>query len=138
MPNVKRNKIGDGDSRFYENIRDKTNMLSDEQKTSILSEEEVQYYDKITNEEIDYWLAEFQYLEGIDIYSAAAVAVASLAQAVGEGTVKKDEVIMLNITGGGESLTKEHHKVVYAKPNLVIDPETDEKEIISKVENLFK
>ncbi len=93
---------------------------------------------KITNEEIDYWLAEFQYLEGIDIYSAAAVAVASLAQAVGEGTVKKDEVIMLNITGGGESLTKEHHKVVYAKPNLVIDPETDEKEIISKVENLFK
>ena len=51
LPNVKRNKVGDGDSRFYENVRDKTNMLSEEQKASVLSEEEVQYYDKITNEE---------------------------------------------------------------------------------------
>ena len=51
LPVVKRNQVNDGDSRFAENIRNKTNMLTDEQKNVILSDEEVRYYDKITNEE---------------------------------------------------------------------------------------
>ena len=92
---------------------------------------------KVTNDEIDIWKARFKEAEGIDIYSAASVAVASLAQAVAENAVKKDEVIMLNITGGGESLTKEHHDVVYAKPNLVIDTYLPASEIIRQVEALF-
>lgn len=92
---------------------------------------------KVTNSEIDTWKALFKQLEGIDIYSAASVAVASLAQAVESKAVRKDEVIMLNITGGGESLTKEHHDVVYAKPDLVIDTFLPSEEIISQVEKLF-
>ena len=51
LPNVNRNRVNDGDSRFYSNIRDKTNMLNKQQKQSIMSEEEVQYYDKVTNKE---------------------------------------------------------------------------------------
>ena len=51
LPVVKRNQVNDGDSRFAENIRNKTNMLTEEQKNVILSDEEVRYYDKITNEE---------------------------------------------------------------------------------------
>lgn len=51
LPVVKRNQVNDGDSRFAENIRNKTNMLTEEQKNAILSDEEVRYYDKITNEE---------------------------------------------------------------------------------------
>lgn len=92
---------------------------------------------KVTNAEIDIWKEKFRELEGIDIYSAASVAVASLSKAVEEGAVKKDEVIMLNITGGGESLTKEHHDVIYAKPDLVVDTFLPAEEIVARVEKLF-
>ena len=92
---------------------------------------------KVTNAELDYWKDKYLELEGIDIYSAAAVAVSSLAKAVKEGTVKKDEVIMLNITGGGESLTKEHHEVFYAKPDAVIDSFLPADEVIRQVDGLF-
>ena len=92
---------------------------------------------KISNDVLDRWKAGFQELEGIDIYSAAAVAVASLEEAVKDGSVKKDEVIMLNITGGGEKLAKSHKQVVYASPDLVLDPALPSEEIIKKVEKLF-
>ena len=77
-------------------------------------------------------------MEGIDIHDAAAVAVASLVQAVDEGTVGKDDVIMLNITGGGEELAKSEKDIVYATPNLVLDPSLPEETIIAQVEALFK
>ena len=92
---------------------------------------------KVTNDELDFWKEKFRELEGIDIYSAASVAVASLEKAVADGTVKKDEVIMLNITGGGESLTKEHHDVIYAQPDMVIDTYLPAEEIVSMVEKMF-
>lgn len=92
---------------------------------------------KVTNDELGFWKEKFRELEGIDIYSAASVAVASLEKAVADGTVKKDEVIMLNITGGGESLTKEHHDVIYAKPDMVIDTYLPAEEIVSMVEKMF-
>ncbi len=91
----------------------------------------------ISNEELETWKARFAELEGVDIYSAAAVAVASLAKAVEEGTVKRDEVIMLNITGGGEKLAKSHKNVVYATPDLVIDSFLPAEEVVAKVERLF-
>lgn len=91
----------------------------------------------ISNDELDYWKEKFLSLEGVDIYSAAAVAVASLDKAVKDGSVRKDELIMLNITGGGEKLAKSHKDVVYAEPDLVLDPALSADEIISKVEKLF-
>ena len=91
----------------------------------------------ISNDELDYWKEKFLSLEGVDIYSAAAVAVASLDKAVKDGAVRKDELIMLNITGGGEKLAKSHKDVVYAEPDLVLDPALSADEIISKVEKLF-
>ena len=93
---------------------------------------------KIDNEHLHTWQNKFLELEGIDIHCAAAVAVASLVQAVEEGTVRKDDVIMLNITGGGEELAKSEIDVVYATPHLVLDPSLPEETIISEVENLFK
>ena len=92
---------------------------------------------KVPNEELRYWKAKFLELEGVDIYSAAGVAVSSLAQAVEKGVVQKDEVIMLNITGGGEKLRKSQIDIVYAEPQLVIDPSGDENEIIKAIEGLF-
>lgn len=42
---------GAGESRYWSNIKDKTNMLNDTQKEHILLSDEVKYYKKITNEE---------------------------------------------------------------------------------------
>ena len=93
---------------------------------------------KVDNEHLHIWKDKFLKLEGIDIHNAAAVAVASLVQAVEEGTVSKSDVIMLNITGGGEELAKSEKDIVYAKPHLVLDPAMPEEELISKIEGLFK
>lgn len=92
---------------------------------------------KVTNDELHAWQAKFLELEGIDIHNAAAVAVASLAQAAKEGVVGNDDVIMLNITGAGEERAKTEGEIFYAKPHLVIDPELPEQEIIDMVEQLF-
>lgn len=92
---------------------------------------------KVTNDLLRFWKKRFQELEGIDIHDAPAVAVASLAQAVKEGAVKKDEMIMLNITGGGEELARSGQKVVYARPQLILDHDLPAEEIIAVVKQLF-
>lgn len=92
---------------------------------------------KVTNDELRFWKKRFAELEGIDIHDAPAVAVASLAAAVKDGSVKKDETIMLNITGGGEELAKSQQDVVYAKPDLVLDPSLPDEDIINAVKKLF-
>lgn len=51
LPKVNRNKISDGNSKYWNNILEKTDMLDIEQKNKILNEEEVKYYDKITNKD---------------------------------------------------------------------------------------
>ena len=51
LPNINRNRVNDGKSRFVSNIRNKTNMLNEQQKNTILADEEVNYYDTITNED---------------------------------------------------------------------------------------
>ena len=91
---------------------------------------------KVTNNELHQWKARFAELEGIDIHNAAAVAVASLAAAVKEGKVSKEDVIMLNITGGGEELAKSEQNIVYAKPHLVLDPDLPAEEIVKAVKNI--
>ena len=92
---------------------------------------------KVTNDELRFWKKRFAELEGIDIHDAPAVAVASLAAAVKDGSVKKDETIMLNITGGGEELAKSQQEVVYAKPDIVLDPSLPDEDIINAVKKLF-
>lgn len=93
---------------------------------------------KVTNEQLRIWKSRFAELEGIDIHDAAAVATASLAQAVEAGLVSTDEVIMLNITGGGEERAKSENDIVYAKPHLVLDHEKmSGQDIIEAVEKLF-
>lgn len=95
---------------------------------------------KISNSELEYWKAYFKELEGVDIYSAAAVAVAALASAVAKGDVGKDDIIMLNITGGGESEAKAKlgKDLVYAKPDLILDPECEAYSVVEQVKRLFE
>ena len=89
----------------------------------------------VTNAEAQKACDMFEELEGIDIYHAAGVATASLMQAVENRQVKADDVVMLNITGGGEKLFKQHNDVWYLKPDKVfsVNASKDEiKEFISR------
>lgn len=73
----------------------------------------------VSNDEAKAAKALFEKAEGIDIYHAAAVATASLQQAVDKGVVKTDDVVMLNITGGGESRFMAEHDIHYLQPTHI-------------------
>lgn len=79
----------------------------------------------------------FEELEGVDIYSAAAVAVTSLIQAVKDGKVQKEDTVMLNITGGGEKHFKEGKDLWYLKPSAVFPLDATETDVVPKVEAMF-
>ena len=78
----------------------------------------------------------FERTEGNDIHPAAAVAVATLVNAVKQGEVEKDATIMINITGGGENRFKSEKEVTYLKPAHTFDvtPSLETvKEVITKM-----
>ncbi|MFR9564961.1 MAG: cysteate synthase [Rikenellaceae bacterium] len=79
----------------------------------------------------------FKELEGVDIYSAAGVATATLIKAVKDGKVEKDATIMLNITGGGEELFKSRKSVWMLEPKVIFPLAAEETEIIEKCEALY-
>jgi len=79
----------------------------------------------------------FEELEGIDLHPAAAVATASLIEAVKEGQVEKDAVIMLNITGGGEERFQSEKKLYFLKPTLFFDLHPKDEEVSKKLAGLF-
>ncbi|AEH60642.1 Pyridoxal-5'-phosphate-dependent protein beta subunit [Methanosalsum zhilinae DSM 4017] len=58
----------------------------------------------------------FESLEGVDILPPSAVAVASLVKAVEKQNVNRDDVILLNIAGGGEKILKSEFSVSTIKP----------------------
>ncbi len=80
----------------------------------------------------------FKRLEGIDIYSAAGVATASLIKAVADGKVAKSDVVMLNITGGGEELLKTKREIWMLKPSHIFSLKTTPEEVIERCEELFE
>ncbi len=79
----------------------------------------------------------FRELEGVDIYSAAGVALASLVKCVDAGRIAKDAVVMLNITGGGEEHFKEGKELWYLKPSHTFPLEPDVEDVVAKVDALF-
>jgi len=89
-----------------------------------------------SNDDIIFWILQFRNLEGFDIFPAAACAVHALATALKEGKVKKDETVMLNITGGG-SLAAMSKGFFLKEPDVVISPDAPADEIIAKVDALF-
>lgn len=94
--------------------------------------------DAVNNRTLRRYAAMFEELEGIDIYSASAVAVAGLDRAVKSGKVKPEEIVMLNITGGGEKKCLKHHKAWYMKPALIVNTSYSPERIISAAETLFR
>ena len=90
----------------------------------------------VTNDEIVQWIIKFLHCEGYDILPAAATAVCSVAKALEQGKIGKDDVVMLNITGGG-LLQAKKNGYVEAEPALVLSPDLPAEEIIAKVKALF-
>jgi len=90
-----------------------------------------------TNEEARKAAQIFLETEGIDIHPAAAVATSTLMDAVKNNTVKKDSLIMLNITGGGEEKFKSEHQLFYLKPLMVFDINPDEDLVKQQLEKLI-
>ncbi len=80
----------------------------------------------------------FRELEGVDIYSAAGVATATLIKAVADGKVDRKATVMLNITGGGEELFKKDKKLWYLRPSHVFPLAPDADDVVAKVEALFE
>lgn len=79
----------------------------------------------------------FKELEGIDIYPAPGVALATLIKMVEAGTIEKDACIMLNITGAGEEAAKQNREIFYLKPSKVFSLTPNVDEVVSYVETLF-
>jgi cysteate synthase len=73
----------------------------------------------ITNDAMARAMLQFVELEGIDVEPAAGVAIAALAQAVHDGSIGRDETVLLNVTGGGRA----RRPVVTSRqpPPLVVD-----------------
>lgn len=91
---------------------------------------------KVSNDEIVYWVLQFFNKEGYDIFPAAASAVAALKKALEEGAVRKDETVMLNITGAG-MLNATSKGFELKRPDLVLSPDQSAEEIIASVDRLF-
>lgn len=79
----------------------------------------------------------FKELEGVDIYPAPGVALASLIKMVEAGEIAKDACIMLNITGAGEEAAKRGREMWYLKPSKVFSLTPDVDEVVTFVESLF-
>lgn len=83
----------------------------------------------IKNSEAKYSENLFYKKEGIDIVPASSICVASLIKAIEENKVKKEDIILLNITGGGEKQLKRDYKIYKIKINETIDKNIKEKEL---------
>lgn len=79
----------------------------------------------------------FKETEGVDIYSAAGVALASLQKAVADGRVERAATVMLNITGGGEELFQQGKELWYLKPSIVFGLDAQADEVVERCEALF-
>lgn len=79
----------------------------------------------------------FKELEGVDIYPAPGVALASLIKMVEAGEIAKDACIMLNITGAGEEAAKRGREMWHLKPSKVFSLTPDVDEVVTFVESLF-
>jgi cysteate synthase len=91
-----------------------------------------------SNKEAEMAASLFLEHEGNDLEPAAAVAVASLIQAVNKKMVDRESVIMLNITGGGIGRFKREHSVSYLSPEKIFALDADSQEIKIEIAAMFK
>lgn len=87
----------------------------------------------ITNEEATAAGDLFLQTEGIDLAPAAAVAVADLVSSARANTVGRNDIIMLNVTGGGIERVMQDEDVRPMAPTRVISREESDAERVSQI-----
>lgn len=90
----------------------------------------------VDNNDIMFWMMQFRNLEGYELLPAACVAVATLAKAVEDGKVGREDMVMLNCTGGG-TLAAMSKGFVFKESDLELSPTEPAEDVIIKVKNLF-
>ena len=95
-----------------------------------LSESQGEMY-AVTNDDAQRAGALFTQDEGCDLDPAAEVAVASLFQAVERKAVAPDDLILLNITGGGYERIKRELRCLPVLPDIVLTPDDLTPDIIN-------
>jgi len=85
--------------------------------------------DTVTNNELRNAMALFDELEGCDICPEAGAALAILIKAVNANRIDKDALVMLNITGGGESGIQRDLHPQAVKPDYLVSPHVAENAI---------
>jgi cysteate synthase len=73
----------------------------------------------VGNDDVYAGMKDFQKTEGIDIVPASGVAVAVLKNAVSNGAIRKQETVLLNITGGGEARLRKDRKTYSVVPQYI-------------------
>jgi cysteate synthase len=91
----------------------------------------------VTNNEMTMARKLFEDTERLDIVPAAAVAVAALRQAVERKEIAGDDLVLLNITGGGESRIREEGRLHKVKGEVISKSITD-REIEEFLCNILK
>ena len=76
----------------------------------------------------------FEEIEGIDILTPAAVALASLQQALEVGEISSDDCTVLNISGGGTERIAEDFEIAIIEPWLTVSGKDAVTEIIAKLQ----
>jgi len=89
----------------------------------------------VTNREAKKAQVLFRQVEGYDIEPAAAITVASLIKAVKNGAVKRNEVILLNITGGGRG--KIRRKRFKVRASISVKKDDDVQGIIKRIKKIW-
>jgi cysteate synthase len=79
----------------------------------------------VRNEAVYASMETFFESEGVDIVPASGVAVATLSEAVQSGDIGRDETVLLNITGGGETRLGKDKKTYTVVPKFISKNITD-------------
>ncbi|MBP2030780.1 cysteate synthase [Methanohalophilus levihalophilus] len=80
----------------------------------------------ISNAEAEEAKKLFEELEGIDVLNASSVAVAALIKAVHVGKINPDELVMLNITGGGVKRAMEELPITSLDIDITVSPDKND------------
>ena len=81
----------------------------------------------------------FQELEGSDVAPAASVAVADLIRSARAGRISPDQIVMLNVTGGGYERIIREQPVQQVTPNLVVERNEFSRERVAELaKDLFQ
>jgi cysteate synthase len=75
----------------------------------------------VTNREAEDAAHLFRTVEGCDLDPAAAVALASMQHAIAAGSIRRGELVFLNVTGGGYKHLREHMAVEPLQADIEID-----------------